>query len=329
MQALAGVWQNRQRAAAAAATTHTLIETCAEGWAWSIPTGDAVLHAGVMVDGLTSRMRRGGSLAETYRRHLQLTPRMAHHLAPASLVHVYASDASVYSSSAPAGDRYLLIGDAASTLNPLSSFGVKKALASAWLGAIAARTILVAPERAEAARAFFSTWERQVWQVNLQRSREFALEALARHPSRFWETQASSVVAAPDLPLDELALLSSDEVRASLDGLRSSDRIVFAPVAAATFVSVPRVRGNEIVIDAAVPLGPHPREALRFLQGIDLVALAQRAPTTTSVPALYERYCREQGAAPLPAFLGALALLVARGVLHISAESSMRAARSG
>lgn len=40
------------------------------------------------------------------------------------------------------GDRFLLVGDAVSAIDPLSSFGVKKALASGWMAAAVTNTSL-------------------------------------------------------------------------------------------------------------------------------------------------------------------------------------------
>ena len=60
-----------------------------------------------------------------------------------------------------AGPRFLLAGDAGSFIDPLSSFGVKKALASAWLGAIVVHTRLAHADRETLASDFFSDWERR------------------------------------------------------------------------------------------------------------------------------------------------------------------------
>ena len=51
----------------------------------------------------------------------------------------------MYSSERPAGDTWLLVGDAASFIDPLSSAGVKKAMASGWLAAVALNTALAEP----------------------------------------------------------------------------------------------------------------------------------------------------------------------------------------
>lgn len=315
MQSLVGVW-SRPDGWFLQNPTHTFIETCNDGWAWSIPTTCAERHVGIMVDGATSRLTRRQSLADTYRAQLTLTERIDRQVGGAMLERVFACDATVYSSARHAGDGYFLVGDAGSTLNPLSSFGIKKALASAWLGAVAVHTCLVAPERTAMAQAFFSRWSDQTWQVNLRRSREFASEAAASHPSEFWQAQAGLAVDTTLLPMDEAVTLGGHEVRSALATLRGSDRIVFSPAVGATLVSAPIVRDHELVSEPAVALGPHPRDIVRYVRGVDLVALARLAPLCPDVPLMFEHYVARHGAVQLPDFLGVLSLLVARGVLQ-------------
>ena len=54
----------------------------------------------------------------------------------------WARDSSPYGFDRAGTDGLLLVGDAASFVDPLSSFGIKKALASAWLAAVVVRVSL-------------------------------------------------------------------------------------------------------------------------------------------------------------------------------------------
>jgi hypothetical protein len=58
---------------------------------------------------------------------------------------------------------------------------------------------------------------------------------------------------------------------------------------------------------------------LRFHEHVDLVALAEVACRCRTVPDACDAYCAENPAIPLPSVLGALSLLVARGVLSVRA----------
>ncbi len=315
MQALLAVWK-QAGGWKDANPTHTVIETCDAGWAWSIPTTEETRHVGIMVDGPTSRLHKHALVEDSYRALLTRLPHLAGHLRSAHLARVCACDASVYTASQHAGPGFVLVGDAGCTLNPLSSFGIKKALASAWFAAVVAHTCLQHPERAESAARFFSRWTSELWNMNLLRSRDFASEALERHRSAFWATQASAPVDESALPHDDRALLDQVEVREALERMRRADTIVFARGGEATVVSAPLVRGHEIVDEPAIALGPDPRDVVRYLQGVDLVALAAMAPACAGVPEVIEHYARTNTAVTPPNILGALAVLVARGVLR-------------
>lgn len=311
MQALIGVWRRPARWTLDH-PSHTFIETCDEGWAWSIPVSDEVRHVGLMIDGATSRLPRGPSVVSTYRNQLARTSRLAAQVQGASLEHAFACDASVYGSIESAGPHFLLVGDAGSTLNPLSSFGVKKALASAWLAAVVAHTALAHPERTQAAGEFFSRWEQQVWRTNLQRSRDFAREALARHPGPFWETQASLVVDAGGAA-DDRSRVQLPEVRAALALLRASNAPMLSR-GTRPLSEAPIVRGNTIAIEPAAPCVGD-AVPLRYFRGVDLVSLTALADGVSDVPALFDRYCVRHAAVALPDFLAALSLLVASDVI--------------
>ena len=74
----------------------------------------------------------------------------------------WACPASLYTASRFARPGLLLAGDAGSFIDPLSSFGVKKALSSGWLAGIVIHTSLVDAPMADTAVGFFDRREREV-----------------------------------------------------------------------------------------------------------------------------------------------------------------------
>src|SRR5213078_208955 len=74
----------------------------------------------------------------------------------------FGRDATVYAASRFAGPGWAIAGDAGATIDPLSSFGVKKAMVSGWMAAVVANTCLRHLEREAAALAFFEAREREV-----------------------------------------------------------------------------------------------------------------------------------------------------------------------
>ena len=294
--------------------THTLVETYQEGWAWSVPLSGTIRQVGVAVDGATTRIRRGPTLQGTYRAEIGKTRQLNALMAGATLGRVWACDASLYSSHRYAGPQFLLVGDAASCIDPLSSFGVKKALASAWVGAVAVHTCLTHPDRQTIALDFFANREQQVYNTSLQRSCEFAREAYARHPHPFWAERAEAEVGAATGDVDEDALFRATDVQAAFERLKASPAIALSLSDTIRVKKRALIDGREIVLCDAVSL-PEDPEGIRFLAGVDLLKLGEMACRHDQVPDLFDAYCRTCGAVPLPSLLGSLSVLLARGVL--------------
>jgi hypothetical protein len=239
----------------------------------------------------------------------------------ARLRHVWACDASLYSAHAyaDAGRQVLLVGDAGAFIDPLSSFGVKKALASAWIAAVAVHTALRDASRKDIALDFFSSWERQVFTTHLQQTRDFARRAHTHHPSAFWAARAEAIDRAPEDQNSvsvnvEDTLMRDPGVRDAFDAFKQSSSLHLAWAESLRFEKRPLIRDREIVLEDAVPL-PAAGTCLRYLGGVDLLALGALACEHRQVPDLYEAYCRTHTPVSLQHLLGSLSLLVANGVL--------------
>jgi 2-polyprenyl-6-methoxyphenol hydroxylase-like FAD-dependent oxidoreductase len=295
--------------------THTLVETYENGWAWSVPLSPTERQVGVAVDGATTRIARGPRFDETYRAELGKARHIGALMSNAILDRVWACDASCFKVREYGGPRFLLLGDAGSCIDPLSSFGIKKALASAWIGAIAVNTCLRRPERSAIALEFFSNWERDVYNANLRRSVAFAREAYDRHAHPFWAERAEVEVEEDVEELDEERLFRAKDVQAVFENMKESAALVFALCDHVCLKSLPIIHDREIVIADAFALPEAPR-GIRFLAGVDLLKLSEVACVYRQVPDIFDAYCRAHGAVALPNVLGALSFLVARGILR-------------
>ncbi|HEX4934787.1 MAG TPA: hypothetical protein VFV33_16470, partial [Gemmatimonadaceae bacterium] len=60
-------------------------------------------------------------------------------------------------------------------------------------------------------------------------------------------------------------------------------------------------------------------EGVRWVRNVDLLRLSDLAPAHRQVPDLFDAYTRAAPPVPLPDFLGALALLVGKKFLEMSA----------
>jgi flavin-dependent dehydrogenase len=291
----------------------TLVESFADGWGWSVPSTGAERHVGVIVDAGVTGLPRGRRFDETYLRVLRRLPRLSGILAGARFDRAWACDASVYDASCCADGQVLIAGDAASFIEPLSSFGVKKALASAWTAAVAVHTSLVHPDRRAAALGFFAAWEQRVYASARARSIEYAGEAHAHHRSPFWAARAATGGAAESDPApDDGALLGSPDVPAAHEALRAAASCVLVE-SALELEPQPIIVGHEIELQDGLVLDGVARP-VRFVRGVDLLGLVSAARGRTDAGAIVASYLNRHRA-PVPDILAALSLLVARGVL--------------
>jgi flavin-dependent dehydrogenase len=303
--ALVGEWHTG-RAWEVPDDTHTIVESYGDGWMWSVPVAPGVRHVSAMVDPQRSDLARGGSSRDVYRAEIAKTRQFTRLLADATLTGgPWGHDASTYRSREYAGDGWLLVGDAGSFIDPLSSAGVQKALASAWLAAVVANTCLVKPSMQPHALAFFSAREREIEQRYNQASRHFLTEAARQHRQPFWADR----YLEPAAPAGE-----AEQVRAAYERVRRRDTFKARAANQIRIAPRPYVAGHEIM------LGPHvvtsdDDSGVRYLYTIDVAALLELAPAAGGVPQLFEAYVRRHGQADLHDFLLALSTAVARGWL--------------
>lgn len=309
--------------------SHTLVEGYRDGWAWSIPVDSEVRYFTAMVDPAVTDLRSERGLETMYRRELDKTSRLARLLADAEpAVPAWACGATPYSARLFAGPGFLLVGDAASFIDPLSSYGVKKALASAWLAAVVVNTLLDDPELEEEALGFFERREREAYASYVDQSTEFYAEGNSVHDHPFWSRRATgpggggderSIPSAGGPGADVEALRTDPRVLRAFEGLRGASEVSLRPAGPSTLVRAPAVQGRRLVLEDRLRTPSYPG-GVRYVRDVDLVALTRLATTAgdgeADVPGLYDRYRRISGPVPLPDFLGALSVLLAEDVLE-------------
>ena len=306
--------------------THALVESFGRGWAWSVPTSPHERHVAVMLDPeLHSVMEDAPDLTAAFDAEIAATSLMRSVTTPAAPVgDAWGVTASMYTSSTFALDRALLVGDAASFVDPMSSYGVKKALASAWLAAVTVNTALRTPELAGTALDFYSGRERAMY--------ESLRGGLSRHVAdtgadgdAFWQKRAEWLADqphsaaepnSPDGP-DAESLRDDPEMRAAFHSLRlGSGRL---RVGGRNTVDKPLVIGNRIRLAPAL-VTPRFPGGVRYFRDVDLLRVTHLAPISENPGALYESYSEWAAREDLPLvdlanFIGVVALLVADGVL--------------
>ncbi len=277
--ALVGIWQ----AAGAwpeTSDTQTLVASYADGWAWSVPTAPGVRYFTVMVDPARTDLARDSSSRNIYLSELAKARAFGPMLERAALVEgPFGADASPYDAVRYAGAGFLLVGDAASFIDPLSSFGVKKALASGWLAAIVTHTALTRPGMRDAALGFHDRRERELFASAERQTARFAAGASsggASHP--FWLARASSRDESDlDGEVDAAALGRDGDVLRAFEDLRQRPAIHLRPGADVRVEPRPAVCGREIALQDHLMLPGWP-DGVRYLRNVDLLALLRTAP---------------------------------------------------
>ena len=126
------------------------------GWFWFIPLADGTTSVGAVCWPYYLKSR-AKPLREFFTDTIALCPELADRLQSATLVDdaVHATGNYSYGARACSGERYLLLGDAFTFIDPMFSSGVYLAMQSGFAGAETALACLDQPEQASAARAAF------------------------------------------------------------------------------------------------------------------------------------------------------------------------------
>lgn len=181
----------------------TIVEAFENGWIWTAPLANGLRDVTAMVDASegADRTARFSSALERARNVASLVSGAARE-GPLRGI-----DATPYAASRFCGSDFLLVGDAASFLDPLSAHGVHKAMDGALLAAVVARTILERPERASDAAEFYNQRESNIYRVTTERLRALYRQETRFKSSPFWRKRSegsarADAVPAPRLPLD-------------------------------------------------------------------------------------------------------------------------------
>jgi len=305
--------------------TSTTIESFRDGWAWSVPLSASLRQCTVMIEKGPSQAGPS-DLSEKYERELAKTGTMAARLAKArQLTAPWTCDASIYDATRAADGRVLLVGDAASFIEPLSSAGVKKALLSAWRAAVVVNTCLDNSAMAEPAIDLFVRRERAVYSDCLRRSAAFFAEASRAYGTPFWQVRAEAAPAAvpeTDLDTDETSddtLRHDAAVSEAFERLRANGAVRVRPSSSIEFTSVPTIEGRHVVMREAVVV-PGQAAPLHYAAGIDLARLTRIVSNGADVPAIIAAYQEAVGRVPMAGVLTGLSLLIARRALVAEAD---------
>ena len=194
---------------------------------------------------------------------------------------------------------------------------MKKALTSGWRAAVVTHTCLKNPDMESASLDFYEGRERRVHTSYEKQSAEVLGVAGREHGHAFWTARAAmDDPGEPDEDgeLDIERLKRDPDVLTTFDRLRRAPSIDLRPGPSLAVIARPTIIGNEVAMEQRLSTPSIPG-GVRYLRGIDLTRVLAIAPDHVQVPDLFEAYCRSGDPVILPDFLGALSVMVSRGIL--------------
>jgi hypothetical protein len=217
----------------------------------------------------------------------------------------------------------VIVGDAGSFIDPLSSFGIKKALSSGWLGGIVTHTSLVDPSMAETAVDFFDEREREVYRTYRRLSAVYFEEAAAVYDHPYWRSRVESARAAggwrKDATGDPDFIRQTEvpeaKVRAAFEAIRARQELGAVVNPDLSMFKGPAIEGHRIVLARHLASEAYP-EGMRFVNNVDLCVLVDLMPVHSDVPELWAAYNGISTPVSLPDFLTALATTFAAGFVR-------------
>jgi flavin-dependent dehydrogenase len=239
----------------------TRIDVSEDGWFWGAPLPDGEFNATVFIDASQYKkgVRQAGSLEAFYEKLIAGSELLANCLRGVRVSRVRGCDATQFYDDQPATPDTIKVGEAAFSIDPLSSQGVQTAIGSALHAAAVIHTILLRPNHTELALRFYKMRQSQSVALHTQASEKFYGEVSLMRRSKFWRRRAvDSVHNLIDAPADELPAIS----------LQTSLQV--APDV--RFEVIPIVQGDFIAPIKAV-VSPRLSQPVAFLGGIAVAPL--------------------------------------------------------
>ncbi len=259
----------------------SFIEAGEHEWFWGAPIGKDQLMTCVFSD--PKAFKWFPSLPECFRNRISGSTLFSSFPLKNPISQVSVCPATAFVDQDPVSENFIKIGDAAFTMDPLSSQGVQKAIKTAFQGAIVVNTILQ-KENSEAALGYYRSLIKREKDNNAQWTRQFYNRQKRFEGSPFWNLRKD-----PSVPEQEEGPKIKVAIRKE-DVLWINRQIIFkkVPVVGADFIQF-----NEAVIVNGQ------EEPLVFVQNFPIVPLIKAMHGRPLLEGLNVIYHRVPGSDPL------------------------------
>lgn len=237
------------------------IEAGADAWYWGVPLPDGTYNTLVFIAENHFRAARRATLHERFLELLSNSEIMTGMRGHKLIGRVRTCDATPWLDEQCVASHKIRIGDAALTIDPISSSGVQKAIQTALAAAIVANTLLRRPESADAAIRFYKSSLREASERHCRWAAAHYGTIAVQREEKFWQDRATGNLdfQAPRLPrvaIDPSALLTTRVA------LSRQLEFVEAPCLEGDFVTVKSALRHPNLESPVAWVGPHEIAAL-------------------------------------------------------------------
>jgi flavin-dependent dehydrogenase len=293
---------------------NTLVESIPEGWFYTAGLAENRRVTGFMADRDLLPARLHSCARRVYADALARTKHTRERMERAAsdgLVRIFAANPSLV--ERVIGSNWLLVGDAASTVDPISSQGIQKAITSALAASVVVQTILTRPNQARPAIEFYQDREETTYRLHV--------DSLARLYSRetrwidqpFW-TRRSTHAGSPASQTGDLSQKQSTQSSLS-DGARfrvsGNTRLLLRPV-----LQDDRIELQQVAVTAAESRG------IRYCGQVCVPTLLSLMEDGPNVLMLHDRYEKQVGTVAIGRLREVAAHLVDVGILSVDQFNS-------
>jgi len=258
--------------------TETRVEAGQSEWFWGAPLPQGQFNATAFLD--TSRFAKdladAGSLDKLYARLIGSSDLLAGCLKGTRITPVQVCDATCNCDEAPLTGNSIKVGEAAFSIDPLSSQGVQTAIGSALHAGAVIHTIMERPGDALLAQEFYIERQRRSVALHGSAAGQFYAEAAKIHPTEFW--QRRSIPSSPaDMPIP------------SQPSLMPTPQCLVRVSPGVYFQTVPIVE-DAYVIPATAVVTREIKEPTIFLEGIKASQLIEMVDVPMTCEELVRRW---------------------------------------
>jgi 2-polyprenyl-6-methoxyphenol hydroxylase-like FAD-dependent oxidoreductase len=182
------------------ADPRTRVEAAPHAWYWGAPLPDGSFNATVFVDAQRCAGLRPMQRESWYRELVGASALLRDCLRGRLRTEVQVCDATPRRELQPVQERVLKVGEAAFSIDPLSSQGVQAAMRSGWQAAACVHTAAHRPASQALAAAFHAHQTERAAAHHARLAAEFHAVAARRFDTPFWQRRAAGFTPAPAAP---------------------------------------------------------------------------------------------------------------------------------